>query len=311
MNYFHQLGYLGPFSLRINPAYGRSDHSTHLRSWRLRHWRLSQMEKKISQVMAISTWNMNRSRPLGREPSIAHPHRTVQNGVTDLGKERLLSVSVRWFHQLVHWPSSSMAIVKNLIANSEDFRPLFQCHRFPLIRNFSAHSLIVGLLVFSCPNAIDLAIRPVVVFALDRQAGRTYTHVGIKVLELHPSIADRNASAAIVLICGRFGIVASLQNARPDHVSRCSGHPMFFRSLIPAPARFAIPVSQTGGQNRHLFAARTSTEPTLHSRNDSNSGPLTEFFSWLNGLVRSARKATCFVSIIWLVHAPYNIERMA
>lgn len=62
----------------------------------------------------------------------------------------------------------------------------------------ASRALVVRLLFRRSPSTIARLVIAVVVYAIDGPAGRPLSHVREKIAEVHPTLADRNSTAAVV-----------------------------------------------------------------------------------------------------------------
>lgn len=134
----------------------------------------------------------------------------------------------------------------------------------------------VSILFFlGSPSAIFRAIRPVVVYALNRLVSVWLTHIVTKIRVVVPSLADSDSSFPIVLIRRVFFVAASLFHAIPNFVtsrvfilvfSCFEGSAMRYvrerRSLpVRAPTRRCRASSKVERKDRGLVSALTFTQP--------------------------------------------------
>lgn len=112
-------------------------------------------------------------------------------------------------------PSDQIAI------SSETFRPLRISQSFSVVGNVAISSSIIGLLRSCGPAAIIRGIRAVIVFSVN--GATTFwrkSHIGKKVFEIMPSLADCYSPCAVILISMAFRIVAALHNVLPSVKNR-------------------------------------------------------------------------------------------
>lgn len=239
-----------------------------------------------------------------QQPTAVRPLDSKSSG----SQKAFLSMDIRLRQQCFNRPPSFVAVIENLIANAKHCGPLLQCSRLSAICDFFASTLIVRLFCSGCPDAVVFAIWSIVILAFYGQVLGSLSHVSKEIVKGEPSLTNRDASTAVMLVSGRFRIVATLQYVRPYHVSGCSRHAVFFWRYILTATRFGSAVSQAAGQHGFLRTTRASAEPSLHVRDDTNGGPFAKLFSWLNRYIWSARQTAGLVSNICFGHALYNIE---
>jgi hypothetical protein len=85
---------------------------------------------------------------------------------------------------------------------------------------------VVSLLYGSGPSTVGGEVAQMSVNTVQRCAKRPLSHVGEKVLEFLPSLADFYASRAVGVKFFVFGIIASLTHAPPRNPSWRQGHTM-------------------------------------------------------------------------------------
>ena len=78
---------------------------------------------------------------------------------------------------------------------------------------------VAALDVFARPSAVGRFVIAVVVDAIERRFWRSYSHVGKKVVEQFPRIAEGDASSSVVFKSDDIGIGAALDHATPRLIS--------------------------------------------------------------------------------------------
>lgn len=140
-------------------------------------------------------------------------------------------------------------------------------------------SLIAALLRGGRPAAVARAVAATVVDAVKRVLSRrALAHVGQEVLEHTPTLADSNASAAVVVPVGIVGVRAALPHSDPRNVSGRPSESMPLHSIGcvagKAPATSCMPSTEPVRLNKVSVAAGTTTLPNslIVSHNGTNGG---------------------------------------
>ena len=80
------------------------------------------------------------------------------------------------------------------------------------------------------PSAVAGFIVPVIVYPVDGLAFRPFAHVGEKVYEGLPTLADRDSLAPVVFV---IQVVATSKHAHPGVIGRCEGTSMGMTMCCP------------------------------------------------------------------------------
>jgi hypothetical protein len=121
---------------------------------------------------------------------------------------------------------------------ASDAAPLRRGHRLSFVRHHHVAAAIVLLIAACCPSAIFGAVSNAVVDPIECGSGWSLAHVGEKVGERHPAIADRNATAAVHVEFRVLRVKAPLFHSFPCVVD--VGTRVFVRAAV-APARHSFP----------------------------------------------------------------------
>lgn len=121
------------------------------------------------------------------------------------------------------WPAARSASSDHLIANGQFAASVSHGDFSPFDGDENGTSLVVGLHLVCCPNAVMLAVSGLVVQALYRVLrGRTGSHISYKPGEIaQPFGANRYASTTVPWVVSGLRIVAPLLHVPPDNVFRC------------------------------------------------------------------------------------------
>lgn len=111
-----------------------------------------------------------------------------------------------------------------------------------LERDASVRSGIPHLGFTVGPCAVSRTVRPIVVDAIEAGTGRTFAHVGVKVGELQPPLADGDASPAVVGVGLVVRVTAPVQHPKPSYELASPGHAVFGsrERFDPVRARLAL-----------------------------------------------------------------------
>lgn len=149
-------------------------------------------------------------------------------------------------------------------------------------------SAIAVLLLFRAPYAIALRVVAIIVQALKGSALWPPPHVGIKVFESLPSLADSDTARSIGIESTRFRVLASLTHQIPSVVFGCVAKSVLTRS---PEGRFAstgsgVAITEGARNNSHDSTARTKAFPPRGGvnvfRNAANRCEFSELITDLN-----------------------------
>lgn len=177
-------------------------------------------------------------------------------------------------------PSSSDAIHNGCRWNASAFAPLSRAQCYAVVCEQDVTRVVAALLLKGGPSAVLWAIVAVLINAVDGMLGRRATaHVGQKVVERLPSVADTNASETVVLGVSLVCSAASLSHVFPAQVlwafvalaSLAMGDGVWFFTLS-APATGGYPVSEVGAHDLPNCSAVTATKPAI-AMNMLHHGP--------------------------------------
>ena len=141
-----------------------------------------------------------------------------------------------------------------------------------LFGGFRPGALVVGLLQSSRPSAVVGRVGAVVIDPFQREAARSWPHVGTERREVvAPFVAHGDPAPAVVVVVGVSRIEASIFRGSPDHVfgraaasARCSMREAQLASsdATNAPAALGHTVSQAWSDNLASGTAGTAAQPS-------------------------------------------------
>lgn len=153
---------------------------------------------------------------------------------------------------------------------SGDFRPFPNCSRHSIDGQPSRIldlAGVGGLNSGSCPAAVARLVVPVVVNSVDRvPITGSLAHVREEVLEFVPSLADRDASPAVVVEIGIVGVAATRPHSHQSlPLDRLGTTVSAFRlgGTLPveAPTALRVPVSESPSENDQAVPALACASP--------------------------------------------------
>ena len=123
-------------------------------------------------------------------------------------------------HSLIECPSCQ-AISKRFAGKTEFMRPVYQAHRFSIVRNQAVCSLVPALLFWSCPSAVVFRVTKRVVDAINAARWRRFcSHILQKRFKRQPSIANGYPTPTVVAVRLASRISATVKHVRPRFVFR-------------------------------------------------------------------------------------------
>ena len=125
-------------------------------------------------------------------------------------------------------PAQPMASQHGAVVDAGLLGPLHQAHGKPFVGHEDVAGGIVGLLFPSRPVAVLRAVGAVIVSAFKGVFVRRVAQIGQEHVKVVPSLADLDASAAVAVIMGRFGVVASGLHLDPNTVNSRIGQSVSF-----------------------------------------------------------------------------------
>lgn len=120
----------------------------------------------------------------------------------------------------LHTPTMSQPLADRAVLNAGFYGPLRNRQRPATESQNSVAAPVVVLFENSCPSAVLGQIPNVVVDSVKRHAVRPFAHIGEKILEDHPSFANRNASATVVFKIGVPRVKTPFLHRRPSLIYR-------------------------------------------------------------------------------------------
>ncbi len=138
----------------------------------------------------------------------------------------------------------------------------FSTGEFIIFRRL-AFASIVHLLSMGRPSAIFGGIAQIIIHSIKRQPKGAFSHVGKKIIEAIPAIANRYSSRAVIFERLSSWISASCSHFYPASICRrlkaiCSGVTVF---IFQTSTRTGKAACKTILVNDFCFAAITSTDP--------------------------------------------------
>ncbi len=131
-----------------------------------------------------------------------------------------------WFRQIAfRGPASLQSLPQSFQGNANFLCPGRKALRSPTKRQSNCGSLVVVLLLASCPHAIAGFVVAVIILAFNGMPGRWCdSHILNKSLErCPPTVADCDASPTVFAVVYAVGVMASLDDTSPAVVFACLG----------------------------------------------------------------------------------------
>jgi len=205
-------------------------------------------------------------------------------------------------------PSAFKTILKSLVWHSKLFGPIGNALRYVVKGHKASTSRVSQLLLSGGPLAVIFRVAKRVVNSLSSMLRRgAWPHVMIEYLKRLPFIADRNTSAAIVVVAVRRDAAATRAHGTPCGVFRGLTHAV--RLLPTMCAAPAAPTSERCTGNLRVCSAVTDAVPVAHvvslvvTNGFVNDGPLTE------SLAGQIYKPGAVSSRIGLIHQKNLLNR--
>lgn len=168
----------------------------------------------------------------------------------------------------LHRPSITAAPIYCRHFHAKPFSPFLLSQRDSVQSQPNRATSVVQLFFLSLPAAVIGLVMAVVVYAAERMARRTFTHVGQERLETSfPSVAHRNPASAVVLVI-RGGLCKTARlRCTPRSIFATERLPVcqFHRGgdlIVEASATAGIFGEQGISGNDALIAAITSAQPS-------------------------------------------------
>ena len=173
--------------------------------------------------------------------------RTAQSGPT-------LALAGRPAQRILHAPPPPQARQEGAVPNAAHFRPFSRGPDDAFVLNESVRRQVSRLLRCGCPTTVVRPVAPPPVDPVHSAPGRSLAHVGEEIVKaLPPSIADDNASGAVLMERRRLRIVTALNHRRP----RAIGGAQARVGSMPVP----ITLSRATAGARTVFARPTGHNP--------------------------------------------------
>ena len=140
----------------------------------------------------------------------------------------------------------------------------------PVLKACNRLSLVVSLLLRSCPSTVARLVAKVVLQPINRTTGRARTHVGEKITEVQPAVANSDANAAVTRERRAFGVLAPLNHRVPRFIRWRPIHTMaqLFQSrlfITHTSAGTHQPAAQAIASSNSFLAAFASTAPGVNT----------------------------------------------
>ncbi len=134
-------------------------------------------------------------------------------------------------HSITHGPSPVESRLEPAIGHSITLGDLGNTGGNSIHRNQAIPARVALLGLRRSPLAILGRVAHSILDSLKAFAGRTVSHIGVKVGERVPPFADRDASAAVGIPSGVVRVPASIQHRCPNSVNRGVALPVSWMGL--------------------------------------------------------------------------------
>lgn len=162
-------------------------------------------------------------------------------------------------------PPTLKPAMNRMSADAKTFRPFREAHCLAVECQKATVLLLSRLFFQRRPDAITWTVSEVVVDAMQRKVSRwTRTHVIEKLLKLMPSLADLDASAAVVFPAFISAVLAALPHAQPRVMFRRIRLTvrLHLRSRVLAlPTAATLCFQKVGASDKGFTSAATSATP--------------------------------------------------
>lgn len=163
---------------------------------------------------------------------------------------------------------SSKAVGNKIWSNTKFSAPFSNCNSNSIESEISVTSRIVFLLNLRCPCAIIICISSVIILTINRMLwGRSLSHIRQKILKGIPSLANRNASSAIITKLFISWIMASISHAQPNLIfwdffrKTMNGKALSGKFVMQAPTAFGVTCPKALASDYFFLPARTTAFP--------------------------------------------------
>lgn len=136
----------------------------------------------------------------------------------------VMSMQIRSRKSFFNRPTGRQSIFDSGAAQTRLTNPLHQGLGFVVEREQSIVTPIIILSDSISPNTILRRIAKIVVLTLKRFTNRLFAHIGVKVLKRQPTVANGNASLAVVLKISIGRTCASLKHFVPNPINGGIAH---------------------------------------------------------------------------------------
>lgn len=129
---------------------------------------------------------------------------------------------------------------------------------------------IESLFASGCPSAISRLVIPIDINAVDGRTSRSFSHVIKEVLELHPSLTERNTAPTVILKSAQRWIKTPITHVIPRSICSCAlgttvmavfSRHFLHTFLLQAATALRVAATKMIAWYNRFFAAVTAAKP--------------------------------------------------